>query len=270
MKNMEHKAERFIHTSRLASSAPIDQTGAGIEINAYTENGPTCCDCKLSSQKGCTDVCQYRCTKQTAHNTPCDADLCNFWLGSSKPKLNVLHFITAWLRKELGMAKAGTALVCYSRRRAWPPIQIGLNPCLVSNTECDANTQFQGFPSGADSELWIQSCANTFYKLCCRASGYSDVFQLVVIGLVGFQTHQCCLLRSHGHACLSAQGQEPPAGLELVEHSYHRQCTFPHYKIWRCEKITPEIDSYCIFYLVICKVTACCLLTHQKYIFHDV
>lgn len=76
LKNVEHKVQRFMQTSKLASSAPRGQTGAGIETNAYIENGPTCkgCDCKLSIQKGCTDVCQYRCTKETAHNIPCNAD----------------------------------------------------------------------------------------------------------------------------------------------------------------------------------------------------
>lgn len=66
---------------------------------------------------------------------------------------------------------------------------VSLDSGSVSNTECDGNTPFQGF--------LLEQVVNSEFS-ANRASGYSDVFHLFVIGLGGFQTHQCCLVGSHG------------------------------------------------------------------------
>lgn len=95
-----------------------------------------------------------------------------------------------------------------------------LNSCSVSHAECDGNTQFQGFLLEQTVNSEFRAVLTLFTSYAAGASGYSDVFHLLVVGLVGFQTHQCCagvsccLLGSHGRAYFSAQGQEPPAGLE--------------------------------------------------------
>lgn len=213
---MEHEAERFMHTSRLASSAPPGQTAAAIETNACIENGPTCksCDCRWSSQKGRTDVCQYRYTKETAHNTPCDADCAVSGL--------VLQNQAGWyvrmccISSQLGWGKNWEWHRWEQHWSVTPEPRHDLQlrySCLVSNTECDGNTQFQGF-------LWEQAANSEFRAVVTLCASYAAgpvdpvMFFTCWIGLVGFQTHQCCLLGSHGHACLSAQGQGPLVGLE--------------------------------------------------------
>lgn len=160
-----------------------------------------------------------------------------------------------------------------------------LNSCSASHPECDGNTQFQGFlleqtvnsefrgvltllTSYAAGGQWLQWC---FSLACSRLGGLPDA-PVLSAGV------SCCLLGSHvicwGFMAVPVSQHKGKSHLQAwnlpLEHSHCQQCTFSCYKICRCEKMTPEIDSYCIFYLVICKVTACCLLPHQKYIFHDV
>lgn len=131
-----------------------------------------------------------------------------------------------WQRQE-------QALVCYSRTRAWPPIQIAWREtsCLVSSTECVGNTQFQGFllEQAVNSEFravltvlqvtllcqWIQWC---FLLPCHRLGGLPNT-----AGLSAGVSWPCL--------CLNTKGKSPLQAWNLpLEHLHHRQCTFLCYE----------------------------------------